>query len=79
MGYEYVDYIESVHVTFCKKLLNVSSSVSNHAVLGELGRFTLSVSYMKRCIVYWIKLTSMSEHRYPRKCYNMLLELHTAG
>ncbi len=30
---------------------------------------------MKRCIMYWIKLVSMSNHHYPRKCYNMLFQL----
>lgn len=72
-GFEPVECIENVHVFFCKKLLCVSTSASNVAVLGDLGRFALSTSYMKRCIMYWIKLVSMPDHRYPRKCYNMLL------
>ncbi len=49
--------------------------MSNVAVLGDLGRFILSTSYMKRCIMYWIKLVSMSNHRYPKKCCNMLFQL----
>ncbi len=49
------------------------------AVLGDLGRFVLSTSYMKRCIMYWIKLVSMSNHLYPRKCYNMLFQLDEVG
>lgn len=78
-GYEPVECIENVQVSFCKKLLCISSSVSNVAVLGDLGRFALSTCYMKRCIMYWVKLVSMLDYRYPKKCYNMLLELDKVG
>jgi len=78
-GFEPVECIENVQLSFCKKLLSISTSVSNVDVLGGLGRFVLSITYMKRCIMYWIKLVSMSNHRYPRKCYNMLFQLDEVG
>lgn len=69
--------LKSTHICFCKKLQCVSSNVTNHAVLGELGTF--SVGYIKKCISYLLKLVTMGTNRYHRKCYDMLLQLHNDG
>ena len=55
-GFKLSPQIESVQIKFCKKLLMVGSNTSNDAVLGECGRYPLSVLYMTRCIKYWLKL-----------------------
>lgn len=78
-GYEICQPIENVQNKFCKRLLKVSSSACNVAVLGELGRYPLSVCYMKRCIVYWLKILQMDDTRYPKACYRMLYNLDSAG
>lgn len=75
---EYVVYTKIVMVenlTTFKAMLSMLMFVSLVAVFGDLDRFVLSISYMKRCTMYWIKLVSMSKHRYPRKLYKMLFQL----
>jgi len=51
----------------------------NVAVLGNLGRLVLSTTIMKRYMMYWMKLVSMSNHCYPRKFYNIHLQLDKVG
>ena len=72
-GYEYREQIERVQVKFCKRLLGVSSSTPNVAVLGECGRYPLSALYMYRCITYWFNIVQNYENiRYPKRCYNLM-------
>jgi len=43
--------IERVHLTFCKRLLNVRQNSCHNAIYGELGRFPLYVMrYVKMLI-----------------------------
>ena len=46
--------------------------------LGECGRLPLAVSYMTQTVKYWVKLTQMTNDRYPRQCYLMLRALTEA-
>jgi hypothetical protein len=50
--------IEKVHLRFCKKILGVKNSTPNIAVLGELGRYPLSVICKERVLKYWLKIRS---------------------
>ena len=78
-GYSYVDVIEKVHIRFCKHWLGIPKGSSDVAALGECGRYPLFVKYNLRCISYWCKILQMESHRYPKQCYNMLVELDNAG
>ena len=65
---------------FCKKnCLKVSPSACNAAVLGELGLYPLFFCYMKRCILYWLKILLMVDTRCPKASYRMLYKLDLAG
>lgn len=48
--------IDKLHIKFCKRILGVRQQTPNNAVLGELGRFPLSVISKQRSIIYWSKL-----------------------
>ena len=48
--------IDRVHLKFCKKILGVKSQTSNMAVLGELGRYPLSLLCKERVLKYWLKI-----------------------
>ena len=78
-GYEVSEYIESIQVKFCKRLVGVRSNTSNSAVLGDCGRLPLSVIYMCKCIKYWFKLQHMSPERYPKQAYLCLKQLDDIG
>ena len=47
--------------------------------MSECGRHPLNVTYMTQCIKYWIKLTEMSNSRYPKHCYLLLRRLDECG
>lgn len=48
--------LDKLHLKFCKHILGVKQQTSNAAVLGELGRFPLSVICKERALKYWIKI-----------------------
>ena len=78
-GFEYSKEIEQVHHKFCKRVLGVSNQTCNIAALGELGRYPLYCIYVKKCLKFWLKLIKMDNTRYPKACYNMLLNLDENG
>ena len=72
-GHTYSKDIEKVPTDFCRYYLGVNSSVNNVMVLWECGRVPLSYTYFTKCIKYWCKLLQMSDTRYPKNCYKMLM------
>jgi hypothetical protein len=48
--------IDKLHLRFCKIVLGVRPQTSNAAVLGELGRFPLSVICKERALKYWLNI-----------------------
>ena len=78
-GFNYSDIIETVHTKFCKRVLGVNKFTSNAAVLGDCGRYSLSVTYYKRCIKYWLKIIQTPDGRYIKECYRVLKELDDFG
>jgi hypothetical protein len=48
--------IDKLHLRFCKIVLGVRPQTSNAAVLGELGRFPLSVICKERALKYWLNV-----------------------
>ena len=67
--------IERVHLSALKRFLGVNSKCPRHLIYGETGRHPLFVNTYSRCIKFWLRLTCMDDGRYPRKAYNMLLNL----
>ena len=50
--------VDKLHLRFCKHILGVRSQTSNAAVLGELGRFPLSLLCKIRALKFWCKIKS---------------------
>ena len=67
--------IERVHLSAFKRFLGVNSKSPRHLIYGETGRHPLFVNTYARCIKFWLRLTCMDDGRYPRKAYDMLLNL----
>ena len=69
------DYIEKVHLDFCKRILGVKKSTCNVMIYAELGRLPLhAISMIRkfRLIKYWGKLLS-TENCILKECYIQLL------
>ncbi len=47
---------DKIHMKFCKTILGVRKQTTNAAILGELGRYPLSVMAKGRALKFWIKL-----------------------
>jgi hypothetical protein len=60
--------IEMVHIKFCKNLLGVGSKTPTPAVLGEFGRDGTYDYCMAKCVIYWLKLTSLSPVIISNQC-----------
>lgn len=78
-GYKYCGKVERVHTKFCKRYCTLSQNATDCLVLGECGRLPLAITYMCRCIKYWLRLLHMETRRYPKQCYLMLKSLEEAG
>ena len=78
-GYAYSEEIEKIQTQFCKQYVGLKQKTADIFALGECGRYPLAVTYMTRCVKYWLRLTRMPNERYPRQCYMMLRSLTDAG
>ena len=78
-GFREVRSIEIVHTLACKKFLNIRDNACNDAILGDLGRYPMYINTSKKCLKFWIRILNMSENRFVKKCYNMLLYYDQLG
>ena len=78
-GYRYYDKIEKIQSKFCKRFCCLSANTSDFMALGECGRLPIAITYMTRCLSYWIKLLRMENYRYPKQSYLMLKRLDESG
>ena len=78
-GYMFSEEIEKIQTRFCKQYVGLKQKTADFFALGECGRFPLAIFYMTQAVKYWIKLTQMTNDRYPRQCYLMLRALSDGG
>ena len=60
-------------------VLGLPRQASNNAVLGECGRYSLHVTYFRKCIKYWLRILHMHSSRYVKCCYFMLKTMDEKG
>ena len=58
--------IDNLHLKFCKIILVVNKQTSNTSVLGELGRYPLSLICKERVLKKYIKIMNNENSRMPR-------------
>jgi len=61
--------IERVQLKFCKDLLGVKTTTQNDFVYGELGRTDLLNIRTLNVIRYWLKVSSLENHKYAKCMY----------
>ena len=71
--------IKRVQTYACKRYLCVNLKTSNDAVLCDCDCFPIYIEGTKRCLSYWLKILKMQDHRYVRKCYNMIRHYDPLG
>ena len=78
-GYENRVCIEQIHTYACKRYASAPLKTCNSAIMGDCGRFPLYIYSSKKCVKYWLRILHLPDHRYVRKCYNMLRLLDSNG
>ena len=73
------DTIEKIQRKFYKHILKVPMQTSNEAVLGELGKFPLSVLFHYYCIKYWLIIVQDESCRLRKSLYKVLKEYDEVG
>ena len=71
-GYEYCDSIETVQITFYRRILGVGSCIPKQAIMREIVKYPVAFYKFSSCIKYWFKIICMPDHRYLKVCYSML-------
>ena len=74
-GYEWRQSIEKFHTIFCRFVLGVGKCSILNAILGERGRFPLICAYLKRLIIFWLKIVNLEEENLIYKAYKLQLRL----
>ena len=70
-GFEKLEDIEQVHLTFCKISFCVKKSTLNFMIYGELGRFPLKYKIYSRIINYWKRNIESKEQKLLVIIYNL--------
>jgi hypothetical protein len=68
--------IESVHISFCKRILGVKRSAQNDMIYGELGRLPLIFSRHTKIIKYWLSIVLGKKSLFINKLYMSSLAQH---
>lgn len=75
-GYENTDILESVHMKFCKFLLNVKQSTPNCMIYAELGRYPINIAIKVGMIQYWKRLLIANDRKLTKIMYYYMLWCH---
>jgi hypothetical protein len=71
--------IEQVQIKFYKCILGLPPQTSNVAVLGECGRYPISILYRTRCIKFWLKLVCGDATTHTKQVYIVLYSFCNVG
>lgn len=69
-GFTNIDYLEKVHLWYCKMILKVKTTTLSEMVYCELGIFPLYVTHHVRIIKYWLQIVKSDQNRHKKKMYN---------
>ena len=72
-GFHTAKSIETVHLSFCKRMLGIKQSAQNDFVYGELGRMDYQSLRYINIVKFWLKLVHTEERKYIKCIYNMML------
>ena len=70
------DNIERNHINFCRHLLGVNKKAPNIGILGETGRYPISVEAICNSIKYFIRILNSEDDSLLNKAYNECLKIN---
>ena len=72
-GFHHAKAIETTHMSFCKRMLEIKQSTQNDFVHGELGRIDYRSLRYINIVKFWLKIIHSEEQKYIKLTYNMML------
>ena len=78
-GFENITMIEKIHLKYIKYILGLKQSTPTCMVLGETGRYPLSISIKCRMISYWAKLLCQKESKLSNIMYKVIYQYNSNG
>ena len=78
-GFENITMIEKIHLKYLKYMLGLKQSTPTCMVLGETGRYPLSISIKCRMISYWSKLLCHKESKLSNIMYKVIYQYNSHG
>lgn len=73
-GCRYEDELEKCQSQYLKSVYCLPRGTPCYMLRLEMGVVKLAFHIFKQMVEWWLKLLAMPQHRYPRICYNQLLE-----
>ena len=73
-GYSGIEIVESLHLEFCKYVLNLKKSTPHCFIYGETGHFPLYIHIYSRMITFWHKLVTDNSEKYSAAMLHTLKE-----
>ena len=71
------EIIERVHLFALRRFLGANPKAPKHLIYSETGRYPIFVATHIKCIKFWFRLIQMDNTKYPKKAYDMLLNLQS--
>ena len=69
--------LEKVHLTFCKRYLEVNNKASNLACRAELGRYPLLIAINQKIMKYFVYLNNKENDSIVKQSFLMSKHLHS--
>ena len=76
-GFENITMIEKIHLKYLKYIIGLKQSTPTCMVLGETGRYPLSISIRCRMISYWSKLLCQKESKLSNIMYKVIYQYNS--
>ena len=67
---------EKIHLRFCKQYLGLNRKASNLATRGELGRFRIQITLMKKALKYFSYLYDKDDNSIAKQAYLISAQLN---
>ena len=77
--FENITMIEKLHLKYLKYIIGLKQSTPTCMVLGETGRYPLSISIKCRMISYWSKLLCQKESKLSNIMYKVIYQYNSHG
>lgn len=78
-GHKPLKYMENLHITFLKHILNVRKTTWNVIIYGELAKYLISIHIKSRMMNYWSRVITGRQNQLSYVMYQCLYKLYNVN